>query len=65
MESKLTRKICGTCIYWNGSREILTHKNKVAILDENAICECPISSKSGELRKKDAICIRYENFNNQ
>ena len=62
MESKIERKICGTCIYWNGNRELLRDKPKVAILDEFGVCECPVSSKSGETRKKNAICIAYENL---
>lgn len=64
MESKIDRKICGTCAYWEGNREILPQKNKVAILDEEGICQCSISSKSGEVRRKDRFCKCYENLNN-
>lgn len=64
MESKIDRKICGTCAYWNGHREILLEKRKVAIISEAGICQCPISSKSGEVRKKDLVCKSYENFQN-
>ena len=63
MESKIDRKICGTCIYWNGHREIVARKNKVAILDESGVCRSLISSKSGEERRKDLCCKCYENFN--
>ena len=62
MESKIDRKMCGTCVYWNAHRELLPNKNKVAILDDMGICQCPISSKSGELRKKELNCKSYENF---
>ena len=62
MESKVERKICGTCIFWNGSRELLQNKRKVAILDEYGTCACPVSSKHGEIRKKDAQCKVYENL---
>lgn len=64
MESKIDRKICGTCIYWDGQREKLPNKNRVAILDESGVCQCPISSKSGESRKKHLLCKHYDNFNN-
>lgn len=60
MESKIDRKMCGTCMYWDGHRELLLHKNKVAILDEIGVCQCPISSKSGEARKKDLSCKCYD-----
>ena len=62
MESKANCVICGTCAYWNGRREELTDKRgnpKIAIFDETGICECPISSKSGEVRKKDLYCKEY------
>jgi len=63
MESKIDRKICGTCIYWDGQREKPSGKDKVAILGEYGICQCPISSKSGENRKKHLVCKNHENFN--
>lgn len=59
MESKVERKICGTCMYWNGRREPVEGKPKIAILDECGICQNPVSSKSGESRKKDAKCKEY------
>ena len=63
MVSKIDRKICGTCYYWNGNREIMTDgKLRVAIFDEFGKCECPISSKSGEVRRKDLNCMRYEQY---
>lgn len=64
MESKITRKICGTCLFWDGCREPLISKKKVAIIDEVGKCQCPISSKSGQIRKKDLNCKFYENFMN-
>ena len=62
MESKINRKICGTCAFWSGNRELLPNINKVAILEETGICQCPIGSKLGEIRKKDLNCKSYENF---
>lgn len=64
MESKISRKICGTCAYWDGNRELLPNKEKIAILEETGVCQCPISSKSGEIRKKDLNCKSYEKVKN-
>ena len=65
MESNITRRICGTCVYWNGYREPIPTKNKVAIIDEVGRCHCPVSSKSGQERKNQLSCKCYENFNNR
>ena len=62
MESKIDRVMCATCVYWSGYRERLEDKPKVAVFDDTGICQCPISSKSGEVRKKDAKCKEYLNF---
>jgi len=59
MESTVNRIICGTCMFWNGHRELLPSKEKVVIFDDTGICECPISSKSGEIRRKDLRCKEY------
>ena len=60
MVSKFDRKICGTCLFWRGHREQLYKpKPKVIMFDEEGVCECPISSKSGEQRKKDNTCNKH------
>lgn len=60
MVSKLERKICGTCMFWSGKREKTNEENvRVVMYDEEAVCECPISSKSGELRRKDLKCKEH------
>ena len=62
MESKFDRVMCGTCIYWNGHRELLrADKTKVITFDQYGICECPISSMSGKLRKRELKCKNYIN----
>ncbi len=62
MQSKIDRVMCGTCVYWNGHRELLDNDAKVVFFDDAAICECPVSSKSGELRKKELKCKCYLNL---
>lgn len=61
MTSKADRKMCGTCMYWNGSREgfIDKDKPKVAIFDECGVCECFASSMSGHSRRKELSCKEY------
>lgn len=62
MQSKIDRVMCGTCVYWNGHRERLDNDAKVVFFDDTAMCECPISLKSGQERRKDLRCKHYLNF---
>ena len=60
MQSKADRVMCGTCMYWNGQREVTNEdKPKIVMLEQEGICECPISSKLGESRKRDLKCKSY------
>ncbi len=62
MQSKIDRVMCGTCVYWNGNRECIDNNTKVVFFDDTAMCRCPISSKSGQERRRDLRCKRYLNF---
>lgn len=62
MESKETREICGTCMFWNGNREHVESKPKISIFGEFGTCQCPISSKSGENRKNNNQCKEWKKW---
>ena len=62
MGSKIDRKICGTCVHWDGSREFLSKENKVRILDDSGKCHCPWSYQRGKLRDKESSCRCYESL---
>ena len=63
MESNASRVMCGTCLYWNGQREIIyAKKTKVVTFEETGQCECLASSKLGETRKRQLKCKNYLNW---
>lgn len=63
MESNASRVMCGTCLYWNGLREIIYgDKTKVVMFEEMGYCECLNSSKFKENRKRQLKCKCYENW---
>jgi len=63
MESKYDRVMCGTCLYWNGQREVIYgDKTKVVTFEETGRCECLSSSKFREERKRQGKCKCYENW---
>ena len=65
MESNAQRVMCGTCLYWNGPREIIYgEKTKVVMFEEFGRCDCLSSSKFQEMRKRQYKCKCYENWIN-
>ena len=62
MISKLDRVMCGTCLYWRGQRELLANERRVVMFEKEGKCDCPFSSKAGELRKVDLKCKMYTNW---
>ena len=62
MESKIDRKMCGTCVHWNGGRELMAKENKVKISDELGKCRCSWSYQRGKILKKELSCRCYESL---
>lgn len=63
MESKADRKMCGTCLYWSGPREIIYgEQKKVVMFEETGKCECPQSSMFKQDRYRQRSCKCYENW---
>ncbi len=65
MQSKTDRKICGTCEYWAGNRELIFDQHsklKINIYDKHAPCNKQDYRFANEERDCQKSCGRYSKW---